>query len=108
MTLINLQMVKINFNFSIIQMPATTIRILLIHTKWEKQHLLDKLTAENCDDFFEKAHVLNPFADTNEVEHAPDELHQCNICFIEVSQNVSFFFLAQINIILILIFILFM
>lgn len=71
-------------------MPATTIRILLSHSKWEKQDLLDKLTAENCDEFFEKAHVLNPFAQTSETQHSVDELRECNICFMELSEDVSF------------------
>lgn len=70
-------------------MPATTTRILLGHTKWEKQDLLDKLTADNSDEFFEKAHVLNPFCETTEPVRPADEQIQCNICFMDVSQDVS-------------------
>lgn len=69
-------------------MPATTTRILLSQTKWEKQHLLDKLTDEISDEFFTKANVLNPFAEPNEDEKDSSDNVDCNICFMEMSQEV--------------------
>lgn len=70
-------------------MPATTTRILLSHTKWDKQELLDKLTDEKVDEFFERAHVLNPFSKKPKRKTAQKKI-TCSICFGEFSKNVSF------------------
>lgn len=67
-------------------MPATTTRILLSQTKWEKQHLLDKITGEVGDEYFKKANVINPFADP--IERNTFENIDCNICFIKISKEV--------------------
>lgn len=71
-------------------MPATTTRILLSHAKWEKQELLDRLTAEKSrNEFFRKAQVLDPFTDddTDPADKSGEPI-ECNICFTEISQEV--------------------
>lgn len=71
-------------------MPATTTttRILLSHTKWDKQELLDRLTADDRDTFFKVAHVQNPFTKTPSKRATRKKL-TCSICFSEFSQIVS-------------------
>lgn len=69
-------------------MPATTTRILLSQSNWEKQHLLDKITGEVSDEYFNKANVLNPFADP--IERDASQNLECNICFTEISKEVNF------------------
>ncbi|XP_031626531.1 potential E3 ubiquitin-protein ligase ariadne-1-like [Contarinia nasturtii] len=71
---------------AIVQMPATATRILLSHTKWQKEELLVKLTADDSDEFFKKAHVLNPFAEDNSPK-AVSNVHECNICLTELPQD---------------------
>ncbi|XP_055297193.1 E3 ubiquitin-protein ligase ariadne-1-like [Sitodiplosis mosellana] len=72
---------------SIVEMPATTTatRILLSHTKWDKQELLDRLTDENRDEFFKVAHVQNPFKVQPKKRPTRKQL-TCSICFSDFSQ----------------------
>lgn len=70
-------------------MPATTTRILLSHTKWEKQDLLGKLTDDNRDEFFRKAHVLDPFADDIPEGDKSNGSVECNICLTDILQEVQ-------------------
>lgn len=72
------------------QMPATTARILLSHKKWNYQEVLDKLTDEKLDEFFERANVLNPFSENPTPNHETQTDLTCSICFMECSQDVSF------------------
>lgn len=68
-------------------MPAATTRILLSYTKGDKQELLDRITDDKCNQFFEEAHVSNPF-----VERIDDdvwETYECNLCFLEYSYKVK-------------------
>lgn len=71
------------------QMPATTTRILLSHTNWEQQDLLGKLTDENRAEFFQKAHVLDPFAEEENKANKSNETNECNICFTELAKEVE-------------------
>lgn len=69
-------------------MPATTIRILLSHTKWDKDELLSKLTDENRCEFFAKANVIDPSVNTAVVEKLPPQNVTCGICLTEFLQKV--------------------
>lgn len=69
-------------------MPATIIRILLSHTKWDKDELLSKLTDENRDKFFAKANVTDPFDNKTVVEKSSEQNVTCGICYVDFSPKV--------------------
>ncbi|XP_031626489.1 E3 ubiquitin-protein ligase arih1l-like isoform X2 [Contarinia nasturtii] len=71
---------------SVVEMPATTARILLSHTKWDVREVLDRITDDNCDKFFEKAHVQNPF-ESPKMKRKSNTEHTCTICFMDFQQN---------------------
>lgn len=77
----------------ITQMPATT-RILLNYVKWDKQELLDRITNDKFNEFFEQAHVLNPFVDR--IDEDIWETYECNSCFLEYPYKVSWDLCCQI------------
>lgn len=84
------------FNFFLLQMPETTTRILLSHCKWDTQGLLEKLTGNDRDDLFEKAHVLNPFKKSPRKKTSRKHV-ECIICYSKFIPSVSkklFFFLV--------------
>lgn len=73
----------------IIQLKETTTRILLGHTKWDKQELLDKLTEEDREQFFAKARVTNPFLEKPVAKRSTRHKKMtCSICFSDCSQAV--------------------
>jgi len=45
---------------SITQIPATTIRILLNHFKWDKEKLMERYYTEDQETMFEEAQVISP------------------------------------------------
>ena len=48
------------------QIPATTVRILLNHFKWDKEKLLDKFyTGDDHDSLFAEAKVVSPYKDSS-------------------------------------------
>lgn len=72
------------------QLPPTTIRILLSHTKWDTDELLSKLTenAENRADFFARANVTDPMTKKPAVRKSSRKRIECSICFTECIQKV--------------------
>lgn len=72
-------------------MPPIITRILLNHTKWEKQELLDRLTADDRDEFFKKAKVTDPFAEvsTDDEKQLQQDETMCMICFSDSTDQVS-------------------
>lgn len=71
-------------------MPATIIRILLGHTKWDKDELLSKLTDENRYEFFAKANVTDPFATVAVDTKSSEQNATCGICFTDFLPKVRF------------------
>lgn len=71
-------------------MPTTTIRILLGHTKWDKDELLSKLTDENRSEFFARANVTDPFEDQTLPANTSEQNVTCGICFMDFQQKVTF------------------
>lgn len=68
------------------QLPSTTTRILLSHTKWDKQELLYRLTGDDRDKFFEEAHVQNPFK--KKVMRRTRSKVTCSICYSDFPKKV--------------------
>ena len=74
---------------SIIQIPMTSVRILLNHFKWDKQKLYERYYQEgDSEDIFEEAKVLSPSkieelaAKTLDSPSSTD----CEICFLPLPE----------------------
>lgn len=46
---------------TVVQIPATTTRILLNYFNWDKEKLMERFYDGNQDELFKEAHVVNPF-----------------------------------------------
>lgn len=46
---------------TVVEIPATTTRILLNHFKWDKEKLMERFYDGDQDKLFKDAHVINPF-----------------------------------------------
>ena len=74
---------------NVIQIPATSVRILLNHFKWDKQRLFERYYTESCPErIFEEAKVLSPskievLAAKTKHSSSPD----CEICFLPVPES---------------------
>lgn len=68
----------------LVQIPATTARILLNHFKWDKEKLMEKYYDGDQDSFFREAHVINPFNKptiTTVPKVRKSGTEECEICF---------------------------
>jgi len=45
---------------NVIQIPATTVRILLNHFKWDKEKLMERYYSDDAEKMFEEAKVVSP------------------------------------------------
>ena len=73
-----------------VQIPTTTLRILLNHFKWDKERLYDAYyAASDPEKLFEEANVPSPFkshtkqADKEEQASSSD----CEICFLPLPDD---------------------
>lgn len=68
---------------TVVQIPATTTRILLNHFKWDKEKLMEKYYDDgDQESLFRDAHVINPFtqaAAKPKIRRSGPE--ECEICF---------------------------
>nr|ACE75360.1 ariadne [Glyptapanteles indiensis] len=77
---------------AIIEIPATTTRILLHHFKWDREKLLDKFYSGNRSQLFKDAHVVDPATESS-LPEAVGELavvdteEDCAICFMPLARN---------------------
>lgn len=46
---------------TVVEIPATTTRILLNHFKWDKEKLMERFYDGDQEKLFAEAHVINPF-----------------------------------------------
>jgi ariadne-1 len=46
---------------TVVEIPATTTRILLSHLKWDKEKLMERFYDGDQDQLFSEARVINPF-----------------------------------------------
>ncbi|XP_064618837.1 E3 ubiquitin-protein ligase arih1-like isoform X2 [Lineus longissimus] len=75
----------------IVEIPATTTRILLNHFKWDKEKLLERFWDGNQDEMFRKACVISPYqkgkGTKKSSSKAPAATAQdltCEICFLSM------------------------
>lgn len=82
-------------------MPDSAIRILLNHTKWDKEDLLLRLTHENRAEFIANANIFNPFENVDGPELLPEQNPQnfsCAICLGDTAQEVHFMALSDLHV----------
>ena len=74
---------------NIIQIPMTSVRVLLNHFKWDKQKLYERYYTDDCPEkIFKEANVLSPskieeLAAKTKFSSSPD----CEICFLPVPES---------------------
>ena len=79
---------------NVVQIPATTLRILLNHFKWDKEKLYDAYyAAGDQENMFEEANVPSPFRPAKELsagaDRAPASPSDCDICFLPLPDSSS-------------------
>jgi ariadne-1 len=75
---------------TVVEIPATTTRILLSHLKWDKEKLMERFYDTDQDQLFSEARVINPFrkpAVINRPKVKPPRTsttgtEECEICFM--------------------------
>ncbi|CAH1737077.1 E3 ubiquitin-protein ligase ariadne-1 isoform X1 [Aphis gossypii] len=80
---------------TVLQMPATTTRILLNHFKWDKEKLMERFYDGDQDKLFSEARVINPFKRTQPIIQRPTStrsrgtpgMEDCAICFVRLPNN---------------------
>lgn len=74
------------------QIPATTLRILLNHFKWDKEKLMEKYYDGDQEAFFRDAHVINPFNKPQPITRPKlkrSGTEECEICYSNFPPSVS-------------------
>lgn len=71
---------------NVVEIPTTTIRILLNHFKWDKEKLMEALYDSDQDRLFSEAKVINPFnkelAITKPKTKKNSMTEECEICYM--------------------------
>lgn len=72
---------------AVVQIPATTTRILLNYFNWDKEKLMERFFDGNQEDLFREAHVVNPYKKPNtaakpKVSRKLLGSEECEICFM--------------------------
>ncbi|XP_055377371.1 E3 ubiquitin-protein ligase ariadne-1 [Condylostylus longicornis] len=68
---------------NVINIPATTTRILLHHFKWDKEKLMERYFDDQEGKLFSEAHVINPNKKPNIINKPKSSAgaEECEICF---------------------------
>ncbi|RZF37256.1 hypothetical protein LSTR_LSTR008228 [Laodelphax striatellus] len=73
----------------VVEIPATTTRILLNHFRWDKEKLMERFYDGDQEQLFAEARVINPFNRNSQVINRPKPnrrqstsgTEECEICF---------------------------
>lgn len=76
---------------SVVQIPATTTRMLLNYFRWDQEKLMERYYGGNQEEMFSAAHVMSPFekslsSDGGSAKNLPAET-VCEICFLPMPSN---------------------
>nr|NP_648392.1 uncharacterized protein Dmel_CG12362, isoform A [Drosophila melanogaster]NP_729606.1 uncharacterized protein Dmel_CG12362, isoform B [Drosophila melanogaster]AOQ12950.1 CG12362-PA [synthetic construct]AAF50159.1 uncharacterized protein Dmel_CG12362, isoform A [Drosophila melanogaster]AAN11912.1 uncharacterized protein Dmel_CG12362, isoform B [Drosophila melanogaster]AAO39642.1 AT17761p [Drosophila melanogaster] len=78
---------------NVLNLPPQVTRIILNHFKWDKESLFENYFESNPKDFFQRAHVLNPFEKKIERESAASTScaipQLCGICFCSCDELIG-------------------
>ena len=86
-----------SFRHFCLQIPTTTVRILLNHFKWDKEKLYEKYYTEaRPEKIFEEAQLLSPFkvkeisakVKSSYKASQPAALFDCDICLLSLPKSV--------------------
>lgn len=77
---------------TVVQIPATTTRILLNYFNWDKEKLMERFFDGNQDELFNEARVINPFkkiptASKPKLVRKLLGTEECEICFMVLPNN---------------------
>jgi len=71
---------------TVVEIPATTTRILLNHFKWDKEKLMERFYDGDQEALFSEAHVVSPFKKNIKVQKFPMKsmtgMEECEICLM--------------------------
>ena len=75
---------------TVIQIPTTTVRILLNHFKWDKEKLMERYFQDDQDKMFEEAKVVPP---NKKIVNNGSKIKgctnaECGICFLSFPKQV--------------------
>jgi len=73
----------------VVEIPTTTVRILLNHFKWDKEKLMEKYFSETQEKMFEDAHVISPYrkGSPSKVKKSLSGVLECEICCLSLPAN---------------------
>lgn len=76
---------------SVVEIPATTTRILLNHFKWDREKLMERYYDGDQEKLFNEAHVVNPYRKTFPVSKKNTKnstgMEECEICLMNMPVN---------------------
>ena len=85
----------------LLQIPATTTRILLNHFKWDKEKLMEKFYSDEQEQMFRDAKVVSPFnkkatgplppsttSQQKKAKTSPSPTSECEICCLTLHKSV--------------------
>ena len=78
---------------NVIQIPTTTVRILLNHFKWDKEKLMERYYSEEQETMFAEAKVVPPghrkiICTASNSRSGKNITFECEICFLTLPKNV--------------------
>ncbi|XP_040566937.1 E3 ubiquitin-protein ligase arih1 [Lepeophtheirus salmonis] len=75
---------------SVIQIPATTVRLLLNHFKWDKEKLMEKYYSEDQEAMFKEAKITSPFKKITlgkPGSTVSSHTCECEICYLTLPRS---------------------
>ncbi|KAJ1532296.1 hypothetical protein ONE63_000905 [Megalurothrips usitatus] len=78
---------------TVVEIPATTTRILLNHFKWDKEKLMERFYDTDQEQLFIEARVINPIKEGAVTRPKPlkrtsiSGMEECEICFLLLPSN---------------------
>lgn len=67
----------------VLQLPPTTMRILLNHFGWDKEKLLEAYYDGDQDQLFREARVVNPTVSRTPIVPSSNGFEDCEICYMQ-------------------------
>lgn len=75
---------------TVLQLPPTTMRILLNHFGWDKEKLLEAYYDGDQEQLFREARVVNPSLTRTPIVVPSNNVEDCEICYMQKPSSVSY------------------
>ncbi|OXU30621.1 hypothetical protein TSAR_002465 [Trichomalopsis sarcophagae] len=78
---------------TVVEIPATTTRILLNHFNWDKEKLMERFYDGDQEKLFEEARVVNPFRKGSAINRSvlkhngENETEECGVCYLTLPSH---------------------